>query len=273
MIPRSALPYRSFALTAALLAAAAPASATSPPFAPLQASSGSDVGSAISAASLRFGVPASWVRAVIRVESRGNALAVSPKGAIGLMQLTPATYDELRQRLGLGADPYAVRDNVMAGTAYLRDMLDRYGVVGMMGAYNAGPARWAQHLAGARPLPQETVGYIAALAPLLATALASGAVPAALQRPKTPAEAPIFVSATGTQTANPVTSDRQRVVEIIARNPSFVIGPTEVSTWSSIVRRTLEGGLSKAASHLSSPNVDPTGGTLFIAPTGSGAGP
>ncbi|WP_447411863.1 lytic transglycosylase domain-containing protein, partial [Clostridium perfringens] len=77
----------------------------------------------------------------MRVESAGDAHAVSRAGAIGLMQIMPATYAELRRDLGLGPDPFAVRDNVLAGTAYLRRMYDRYGSPGFLAAYNAGPGR------------------------------------------------------------------------------------------------------------------------------------
>ncbi len=122
---------------------------------------------AIAEASLRFGVPEEWIRAVIRVESAGRERAVSYAGAIGLMQVMPATYDVLRRRYGLGPDPFDARDNIMAGAAYLREMHDRYGRTGMLAAYNAGPGRWEEHLYRGRPLPLETVAYVARLAPMI----------------------------------------------------------------------------------------------------------
>ena len=125
------------------------------------------VAAAVAEASRRFDVPEPWIRAVMRVESRGNATIVSRAGAIGLMQVMPETYAELRRRLGLGGNPFNIRDNVLAGTAYMREMHDRYGMVGMAGAYNAGPRRWEQHLAGIRPLPGETVDYLRKLGPVL----------------------------------------------------------------------------------------------------------
>jgi hypothetical protein len=121
----------------------------------------------IDEAAARFAIQASWIAAVIRVESGGNPEAVSPKGAIGLMQLMPGTYAELRIRYGLGADPADPRDNIMAGAAYLRDMHDRFGSAGFTAAYNAGPQRYEDHLATGRPLPEETLAYVAQLAPLL----------------------------------------------------------------------------------------------------------
>ena len=74
-------------------------------------------------------------------ESFGDVHAISPKGAMGLMQIMPATWAGLRPRYGLGADPYDAHDNIIAGAAYLRELQDRYGAPGFLAAYNAGPAR------------------------------------------------------------------------------------------------------------------------------------
>ena len=121
----------------------------------------------IDEAANRFSLPAFWIRAVIRIESNGNPKALSPKGAVGLMQLMPDTYAELRVRYGLGADATDPHDNIVAGTAYLRDMHERFGTEGFIAAYNAGPQRYEDHLATGRPLPEETLAYVAKLAPLL----------------------------------------------------------------------------------------------------------
>jgi transglycosylase-like protein with SLT domain len=121
----------------------------------------------IAEASQRFGIPESWIRAVMRVESRGDVHAVSPKGAIGLMQIMPDTWAGLRLRYRLGRNPHDPHDNILAGAAYLREMHDRYGAAGFLAAYNAGPGRYAQYLAASRPLPAETRAYVAALAPLI----------------------------------------------------------------------------------------------------------
>ena len=122
----------------------------------------------IAEASRRFGIPEAWIVAVLRKESAGDVRAVSSAGAIGLMQVMPDTWAELRVRYDLGRDPYDPRDNIMAGTAYLREMWDRYGdVAAMLAAYNAGPARYDEHRSSGRPQPAETRAYVASLAPVL----------------------------------------------------------------------------------------------------------
>ncbi len=78
-------------------------------------------------ASQRFGIPARWIEAAIKAESNGDARAISPKGAMGLMQLMPETWAGLRDRHDLGADPFDPHTNILAGTAYLKVMQDRFG--------------------------------------------------------------------------------------------------------------------------------------------------
>ncbi len=123
----------------------------------------------ISEASVRFGIPEPWIRRVMRAESGGHTMLggrpiTSHAGAMGLMQLMPATWSAMRTRLGLGQDPHDPRDNILAGTAYLRAMYNRFGYPGLFAAYNAGPGRYAAHLAGRRGLPAETRAYVAAIA-------------------------------------------------------------------------------------------------------------
>lgn len=123
----------------------------------------------VAEAALRFGVPVEWIRRVMRAESAGRTTLngrpiVSRAGAMGLMQLMPGTWREMRALLGLGPDPHDPRDNILAGTAYLRMMYDRFGYPGLFAAYNAGPARYSQHLATGRRLPRETVAYVAYVA-------------------------------------------------------------------------------------------------------------
>jgi hypothetical protein len=103
----------------------------------------------------------------MRIESAGDPRAVSPKGAIGLMQIMPKTYAGLRARHHFGPDAYNPRDNILAGAAYLREMLDLYGSPGFLAAYNAGPVRYEEHLATGRPLPPETQTYVAMLSPMI----------------------------------------------------------------------------------------------------------
>jgi len=114
-------------------------------------------------ASRRFHIPPQWIRAVMRAESYDDACAVSVKGAIGLMQIMPATYEELRLKHALGPDPFNPGDNILAGAAYLSEMFERYGEDGFLAAYNAGPHRYEDYLQG-RPLPAETVDYVAEIA-------------------------------------------------------------------------------------------------------------
>lgn len=115
-------------------------------------------------AAQRFGLPEAWLWAVIRVESGGDPRAVSPVGAMGLMQIMPTTWASMRARYGLGADPFDAHDNIVAGAAFLRLLHDRYGnPAAMLAAYNAGPARYDDWFAHRRSLPAETVSYLAQL--------------------------------------------------------------------------------------------------------------
>ncbi|WP_420143980.1 lytic transglycosylase domain-containing protein [Sphingobium sp.] len=121
----------------------------------------------VAQAARRFAIPERWIWAVMRQESRDNALAVSHAGAIGLMQIMPATWADLRVRHGLGHDPFAPHDNIQAGAAYLREMYDRYGLAGMLAAYNAGPRRYEEYMRSGRPLPAETQAYLRILSPAI----------------------------------------------------------------------------------------------------------
>jgi soluble lytic murein transglycosylase-like protein len=123
----------------------------------------------IEEASTRFGIPTSWIERVMRAESRGSTTLNdrpirSRAGAMGLMQLMPATWEAMRARLGLGSNPDDPRDNILAGTCFLRLMYDRFGYPGLFGAYNAGPGAYTAWLTGNRRLPAETVAYLVAVA-------------------------------------------------------------------------------------------------------------
>jgi hypothetical protein len=120
----------------------------------------------IAEAARRFGRPEVWVRAVMQAESRGAADATSWAGAIGLMQIMPETYAGLRVRYGLGANAYDPHDNIIAGTAYMSEMIELFGVPNFLAAYNAGPARLEDHLRRGRPLPEETQRYLAQIGEL-----------------------------------------------------------------------------------------------------------
>lgn len=148
----------------------------------------------IAEASQRFGIPAHWIRAVLRAESAGDVRAISSAGAIGLMQVMPDTWAGLRDRYRLGRDPYQPRDNILAGTAYMREMWDRYGdVAAMLAAYNAGPARYDEHRATGRRLPAETRAYVAAILPIIGGAVASGRPLLQSAPPRDWRDAPLFI--------------------------------------------------------------------------------
>jgi hypothetical protein len=161
----------------------------------------------VAEASQRFGIPASWIRAVMQVESFGDMRALSPKGAMGLMQIMPESWASLRSRYGLGSDPYDAHDNILAGAAYLRELLNRYGSPGFLAAYNAGPARYEDHLATGRTLPAETQAYVATLAPVIGGEAIDDAT-AVNAVVRSWSEAPLFVvPAASNATKPPAASD------------------------------------------------------------------
>ncbi len=126
----------------------------------------------VAEAAAQFSLPEAWIRAVMQAESGGQTTLdgrpiTSRAGAMGLMQLMPETYEEMRQRYGLGPDPYDPHDNILAGAAYLREMYNRYGAPGFLAAYNAGPARLDRVLFEGKTLPGETLRYLETLAPVL----------------------------------------------------------------------------------------------------------
>lgn len=183
--------------TLALLGAQAPAEDRVTRWAPL-----------IEMAARRCGVPASWIAQVMRAESGGRTQLrgspiVSPKGAIGLMQLMPGTWAELRAAHALGSDPHDPHDNIVAGACYLKRMHDRFGYPGLFAAYNAGPARYAAYLAGRARLPRETRDYLARVS-------GTSAAPPPARQPSSPLfftlghanDTPIFVRRTPAEAAS-----------------------------------------------------------------------
>ena len=131
--------------------APAPSSAVAVPARPDGPSSPRDLADA---AADRYGIPRKLVRLVMEAESGSRQEAVSPKGAVGLMQLMPATAQ------ALGADPADPVQNVDAGARYLRDLLQKYdGLLWhALAAYNAGPAAVDKY--NGIPPYNETILYV-----------------------------------------------------------------------------------------------------------------
>ena len=138
-----------------------------------------DIAAHVAEAAQRFGLPEGWIYAVMRTESAGRIRAISSAGAMGLMQLMPGTWARQRARFGLGSDPFDPRDNIMAGTSYLREMYDNYGASGFLAAYNAGPGRYEDWRDRGRPLPAETRTYAAKIEPMLQAGSAATVVASA----------------------------------------------------------------------------------------------
>lgn len=178
----------------------------------------------VAEASQRFGIPVAWIRALMRVESANDLRAVSPKGAMGLMQIMPDTWAYLRDRHGLGGDPFDPRDNIIAGTAYMRELYDRYGAPGFLAAYNAGPGRYDEYLAKGRPLPAETRAYVAQLAPLVSVEPSASVVAVAVADPHAWTRAPLFISASDRSPG----ADREQP-EAQARNGDTAAQPREAT--------------------------------------------
>lgn len=124
----------------------------------------------IASAAKQFHVSEEWIRAVMRRESGGRTMLdekfqiTSDAGAMGLMQVMPQTYRDMRAAYKLGHDPYNPHDNIYAGAAYLAELHRKYGYPGMFAAYNDGPGNWEDHLYRGRPLPAETVAYVSNIA-------------------------------------------------------------------------------------------------------------
>ena len=127
----------------------------------------------IESASKRFGVPQAWVRTVMRLESGGRTMSsatmpiTSRAGAMGLMQVMPGTYQEMRAQYRLGANAYDPHDNVFAGVAYLRWLNARYGFPAMFAVYNDGPGHFEDRIAHGESLPAETQTYVSRIASTL----------------------------------------------------------------------------------------------------------
>jgi soluble lytic murein transglycosylase-like protein len=205
-------------LLASVTALGMPAVAVHAQAAPIAMQSASDpYADLIAEAAQRFAIPAGWIRAIMRVESRGDRRVVSIKGAMGLMQLMPETWAALRARYGLGRDPFDPHDNILAGAAFLREMHDRYGSPGFLAAYNAGPGRYEDYRDRRRPLPPETVAYVA-LVPFVGDGAIDGPVLVAASDPSSWTQAPLFI----TRSASAEPADRATSKQLSSDAPTVV---------------------------------------------------
>jgi hypothetical protein len=129
----------------------------------------------IKEASRRFDISGQWIRAVIMIESGGRTMLAEEEpitsrvGAMGLMQLMPETWREMRAAYRLGDNPYDPHDNIIAGSAVLAILYRQYGYPTMFAAYNDGPGMLAAHAALGESLPIETENYVRSIASILST--------------------------------------------------------------------------------------------------------
>ena len=168
----------------------------------------------ITEAAQEFAIPESWIRAVMGQESGGHTtlhgrLITSSAGAMGLMQVMPGTYADLRRRYSLGGDSYDPHDNILAGTAYLRQMYERYGYPSLFAAYNAGPARFDAYLFGRKRLPNETLHYVESILPGVETTL-NNSQPGAFVVTENPSFQMPLLTSLGAQNMTPITPQNDR---------------------------------------------------------------
>ncbi len=146
--------------------------AIAPPLAPVVEAGHEEVRREIAAAAAAYALDPKLVEAVAWRESRFKPTARSRKGALGVMQLMPATARDL------GVDPSDMAQNVRGGAMYLRQMLTRFGgdVKLALAAYNAGPGAVLKH--GGVPPYAETQAYVTSILGRMAVSGAAFAVPA-----------------------------------------------------------------------------------------------
>jgi soluble lytic murein transglycosylase-like protein len=117
----------------------------------------------------RFDVPQAWIRAVMQIESGGRTMLgenqpiTSSAGAMGLMQLMPSTYEDMRRQHRLGSNPYDPHDNILAGAAYLCWLREKYPYPTLFAAYNDGPGNLEERLIRGGLLPAETRNYVSGI--------------------------------------------------------------------------------------------------------------
>jgi len=173
-------------------------------------------------AARRSGLPEDVVTRVMLAESGGNLRIVSAKGAIGCMQIMPATWAYLTSRYNLGADPFNARMNMIGGAMYLAELASRYGWPGALSAYNAGPGRYQRYVQGGTALPAETIAY---------TARIGGNVdgrPMAVPAPRWQ-QARLFMARSTTEVAAVSPSASTRTAENVEVRPRNALFPLSVA--------------------------------------------
>lgn len=201
---------------------------------PAAAATAHPYASHVAEAARRFSIPETWIWAVMRVESNGDPAAVSRAGAMGLMQIMPGTWAGLTARYGLGDNPWDVWANIHAGAAYLREMVTRYrDLTTALAAYNAGPGRVDDWRIRGRPLPTETIAYVAKIAPMLGTSGVAmlAAVPAVPPPPAAPSwrDAALFVlRRDGASDGRDAAANPPRIAQPGDIAPALVTSPSDL---------------------------------------------
>ena len=158
----------------------------------------------VTEAAQRFSIPEGWIWSVMRVESRGNSRAISPVGAMGLMQIMPATWAMLSARFGLGGDAFDIRANI-----------------------HAGAGRADAWLARGNRLPAETVAYVAKIAPVIGNGAAVSSIAGVVAPPPSWRNAAVFAARSGDTSARMVSAEGGPIAGASAAaaapsNPLFV---------------------------------------------------
>lgn len=148
---------------------------------------------------------------------------------MGLMQVMPGTYADLRRRYSLGSDSYDPHDNILAGTAYLRQMYERYGYPSLFAAYNAGPARFDAYLFGGKQLPNETLHYVESILPGVGTTLSDSPYGALVANENPSFQTPLLTSPKA-QNITPNTPQSDRAPARPRPNPHSIFVETSAQS-------------------------------------------
>jgi len=199
----------------------------------------------IAEAAGRYHIPAKWIRTVMQMESGGRTMLnaqkpiTSPVGAVGLMQLMPGTYDQMRKQHKLGANPFNPHDNIMAGAAYLSWLHHKYGYPAMFVAYNDGPGNLEAKRSKGRALPAETRNYVAKICATLGTAVPDSFSHSGRTKLTRPNGKPVWIDASAVASVSkPLRGEYAKSVKAV-----ITIGHTRQAVRETVamVRATLRG--------------------------------